>query len=214
MVKVELINCPMDAECLCGRAAAECYQGNNPRKSVRVAVGSGHLSVLEHAHFTFRVSGMSRVTLAQLTRHRLASYSVQSQRYCGVDPDWVVPQTVIDAGYKREYIAMCKAAHGLMEEMQEHGVPAEDARYIAPQGVTCSLIMTMNARELHHFFSLRCCNRAQWEIREVARQMLDLCRIAAAELFREAGPGCVRGRCPEGKKACGKPWKRVTDAET
>ena len=122
-----------------------------------------------------------------------------------------MPPTVKEAGYEREYLAMCGAAYALMQEMMEKGVPAEDARYVIPQGVTCSLIMTMNARELRHLFALRCCNRAQWEIREMARQMLGLCMIAAPEMFRTAGPGCVRGLCPEGKKACGKPWKRVKD---
>lgn len=210
MLTVEMIGFPTNAECLCGRAAAECYQGKNFEKSLETAMDGGHYSVLEHAAFTFRISGVSRVTLAQLTRHRIASYSVQSQRYCGVKPEWVVPQTVVDAGYKREYITMCNAAYDMMQEMMENGVPAGDARYVIPQGVTCSLIMTMNARELIHFFSLRCCNRAQWEIRQMAKEMLALCKIAAPAIFRLAGPGCMRGKCPEGKKACGHPWKQVT----
>ena len=210
MLTVELIGFPTNAECLCGRAAAECYQGKNFEKSLETAMDGGHYSVLEHAAFTFRISGVSRVTLAQLTRHRIASYSVQSQRYCVVNPEWVVPQTVVDAGYKREYITMCNASYDMMQEMMTAGVPAEDARYVIPQGATCSLIMTMNARELIHFFSLRCCNRAQWEIRQMAKEMLALCKIAAPAIFRLAGPGCMRGKCPEGKKACGHPWKQVT----
>lgn len=210
MLSIELIGCLMNAECVCGMAAAECYQGANPAASLKSAMGRGHMSVAEHANFTFRIGGVSRVLLAQLTRHRIASYSVQSQRYCGVQPEWVIPQTIIDAGYKREYVQMCNAAYDLMQEMMEHGVPAEDARYVIPQGVTCSLIVTMNARELHHLFELRCCTRAQWEIREMARQMLDMCRIAAPELFRDAGPACVRGACPEGSKSCGRPWKKAS----
>ena len=207
---IEMIGFPANAECLCGRAAAECYQGKDFEKSLKVAMDGGHYSVLEHAAFTFRVSGVSRVLLAQLTRHRIASYSVQSQRYCGVKPEWVIPQTIVDAGYKREYIMMCNSTFEMMEEMMKSGVPAEDARYVIPQGVTCSLILTMNARELLHFFSLRCCNRAQWEIRQMAKEMLALCKIAAPAIFRQAGPGCMRGACPEGKKACGHPWKQVT----
>lgn len=85
------------------------------------------------------------------------------------------------------------------------GVPAEDARYILPQGITTKLYMTMNARELRHFFSLRCCTRAQWEIRALADEMLRLCKEVAPALFEDAGPGCVRGKCPEGEKSCGHP---------
>lgn len=207
-MEVRLISCPsMVAEVLCGMAAAECYQGKRYDKSLDRAMDGGHLSVLEHAAFTFRITGVSRILLAQLTRHRIASYSVQSQRYCGVKPEWVVPQTMKDAHYDAEYVAVCNAAYALMQEMMEHGVPAEDARYVIPQGVTCSLMMTMNARELHHFFELRCCNRAQWEIRDMACQMLALCKIAAPDLFKNAGPGCLRKGCPEGKMSCGKPWR-------
>lgn len=209
MLTVELIGFTANAEYLCGTAAAECYQGKNIAKSLSVAMDGGHESVLEHAAFTFRVSGVSRVLLAQLTRHRIASYSVQSQRYCGVKPEWVIPQTVKDAGYEKGMRVLCEDAYKIMEKMMEAGVPAEDARYIIPQGVTCSLVVTMNARELRHFFSLRCCNRAQWEIREMAMEMLEVCRIAAEKIFKDAGPGCVRGACPEGKKCCGKPWERV-----
>jgi thymidylate synthase (FAD) len=90
--------------------------------------------------------------------------------------------------------------------MMSKGVPAEDARYLIPQGVTCSLLMTMNARELLHFFSLRCCNRAQWEIREMAWQMLKTCRKIAPTMFGSSGPECVRGKCPEGKRSCKKPY--------
>ena len=85
------------------------------------------------------------------------------------------------------------------------GIPAEDARYLLPNGCTTNITITMNARELMHFFSLRCCNRAQWEIREMADKMLALCREVSPVLFSKAGPSCVRGPCPEGKKSCGKP---------
>lgn len=207
-MEVRLISCPsMSGDALCDMAAAECYQGDPCGKALRVALKNQHLSVAEHAAFTFRVTGVSRILLAQLTRHRIASYSVQSQRYCGVKPEWVIPQTIKDARYDAEYIAVCDAAYALMQEMMEHGVPAEDARYVIPQGVTCSLIMTMNARELRHFFELRCCNRAQWEIRDMACQMLNQCKIAAPKLFENAGPGCLRTGCPESKMSCGKPWR-------
>lgn len=103
---------------------------------------------------------------------------------------------------------MCGLCYELMCDMIRDGVPAEDARYIIPQGVTCKLIVTMNARELLHFFELRCCNRAQWEIRQMAKRMLEICRQYAPALFADAGPSCLRGPCPEGKRSCGHPMKR------
>jgi thymidylate synthase (FAD) len=205
MMEVKLIGCTELPSHVCAQAASRCYNAKDPGKSLQHALGSGHTSVAEHASFTFDISGVSRVLLAQLTRHRIASYSVESQRYCGVEPEWVIPQTVIDAGYKDEFLAYCNAGYTLMQEIMEKGVPVEDARYLIPQGVTCSLIITMNARELLHFFSLRCCRRAQWEIRQMARQMLTLCKREAPLLFIKAGPGCVRGACPEGKLSCGNP---------
>lgn len=209
-MQVELISWPtMAPAMLAGKAAAKCYRGKNYEKSLATAKEGGHLSVAEHAAFTFEISGVSRVLLAQLTRHRLASFSVESQRYCGVKPEWVIPQTVVDAMYKYEYVTMCDAAYNLMQEMISKGVPAEDARYIIPQGVTCSLIVTMNARELMHFFGLRCCNRAQWEIRELAWKMRNLCAKNAPELFKDSGPGCMRGHCPEGKKSCGRSYGNI-----
>ena len=208
-MNVTLIRFAPEPDALCGEAAAICtgYTGD-PLKALRGALDSGHESVAEHAGFTFRVEGVSRVLLAQLTRHRLASFSVQSQRYCGVEPEWVVPQTIVDAGYKRDYLQMCDLCYELMCDMIRDGVPEEDARYIIPQGVTCKLIVTMNARELLHFFELRCCNRAQWEIRALAWDMLRLCREAAPEIFENAGPACLRGACPEGKASCGRPYQK------
>ena len=208
-MNVTLIRYTPEPDKLCGEAAAICtgYTGD-PLKALRGALDSGHESVAEHASFTFRVEGVSRVLLAQLTRHRLASFSVQSQRYCGVKPEWVVPKTIRDAGYEAKYLRQCENAYEMMCCMIADGVPDEDARYIIPQGVTCNLVVTMNARELRHFFELRCCNRAQWEIRELARRMMAECSVVAPELFKDAGPGCLRGPCPEGKRSCGRPMKR------
>ena len=207
-MEVRLINCPsMVAEVLCGMAAAECYQGKRYDKSLDRAMDGGHLSVLEHAAFTFRISGVSRVLLAQLTRHRIASYSVQSQRYCGANLDLVIPDSMAREELVDEMIDVKKAVEKLYTKAVGLGVPAEDARYFTLQGGKTSLILTMNARELWHLFELRCCNRAQWEIRDMACQMLALCKIAAPELFASAGPECLRKGCPEGKMCCGKPWK-------
>ena len=211
-MRVSLISSSNSPEWICGYAAAKCtgYEGE-VKNALHGALGSGHESVVEHSSFTFIVEVVSRVLLAQLTRHRLASFSVQSQRYCGVKPEWVVPHTIRDAGYEAKYLRQCENAYEMMCCMIADGVPDEDARYIIPQGVTCNLVVTMNARELRHFFELRCCNRAQWEIRELADEMLRISYHMAPELFRDAGPGCVRGRCPEGKRSCGDP--RVSKIE-
>lgn len=197
---------------LAAQAAALCTGSKNPARAMESAIERGHGSIAEHCNYTFSVEGVSRVLLAQLTRHRIASFSVQSQRYCGVKPEWVMPPSIAaDADRAERYKVICTACYCSYTALIDQGVPEEDARYIIPQGVTCNLQMTMNARELMHFFSLRCCNRAQWEIREMAWEMLRLCREAAPELFRHAGPGCLTGGCPEGKVSCRNPYRRDTD---
>lgn len=204
-MKVTLLRFTNEADQLAGEAAALCYNGTNPAKSFDTAMDGGHESVAEHACCTFLIEGVSRVLLAQITRHRLASFSVQSQRYCGVKPEWIVPPEVKAHGFEQLYLDYCNRGYQLFCYMTNDGVLDEDARYAIPQGVTCRLMLTMNIRELRHFFSLRCCNRAQWEIRELAWVMLGLCKAVAPALFDDAGPGCLRGRCPE-SKPCGKPY--------
>ena len=204
-MKVELISHTADAARLCGEAAAVCTNSGKPKSSLRHAVESGHESVLEHAVFTFRVEGLSRAALAQLTRHRLASFSVQSQRYVRIrGVDLVIPESIRKSDFYVETGSLLEDVMNLYQRMVDAGIPAEDARYITPQAVPTALIVTMNARELRHFFSLRCCNRAQWEIRQMADTMLKLCKNAAPEIFKGAGPGCVSGKCPE-LKSCGSP---------
>ena len=204
-MKVELISHTAEAEKLCGEAAAVCTNSRNPESSLRHAVESGHESVLEHGVFTFRVTGLSRAALAQLTRHRLASFDVQSQRYVRIKGvDLVMPESIRDSDFFTEAGSLMEDVMNLYQRMVDAGIPCEDARYITPQAVPTTLVMMMNARELRHFFSLRCCNRAQWEIRRMADEMLKQCRKAAPELFRKAGPGCVSDRCRE-KIACGAP---------
>ena len=171
----------------------------------RKVIGMGHESVLEHASFTFGVEGVSRVLLAQLTRHRLASYSVQSQRYCGADMELVIPDSMCIPELVDDIVAVRRAVEELYSKAVGFGVPEEDARYLTLQAGTTRLMVTMNVRELRRFFSLRCCRRAQWEIREMADEMLAICKQIAPTLFADAGPGCVRGHCPEGEKCCGKP---------
>lgn len=190
---------------LCGQAAAICTDSQNWASALRHAVESGHTSVLEHSVFTFQIEGISRACLAQLTRHRLASFDVQSQRYVKLDnPELVMPQTVMNSPLSGEVETAMRYMMELYGRLLDSGVPAEDARYITPQAVPTKLVMTMNARELLHFFSLRTCNRAQWEIRQMADEMLKICRNVSPEIFGKAGPGCVTGKCPE-KRPCGSP---------
>lgn len=204
-MKVELISYTPDAEKLCGEAAAVCTASDRPEKSLGHALASGHTSVLEHAVFTFKVEGLSRAALAQLTRHRLASFDVQSQRYVRIHgADLVMPESIKNSDFYTEAWSLLEDVMNLYQKMCDAGITCEDARYITPQAVPTKLIMTMNTRELLHFFSLRTCNRAQWEIREMADRMLRLCREKAPGLFSSAGPGCVTGKCPE-KKPCGNP---------
>ena len=173
---------------------------------------SGHFSTLEHASYTFAIDGVSRAMTHQLVRHRLASFNQQSQRYVTFkeEPDFVRPESVEDAGQAEAFDEAVKAAFAAYDALVKAGVPAEDARYLLPNACETKIVVTMNIRELLHFFELRCCTRAQWEIREAACKMLELVRPTAPFIFKDAGPGCVRGTCPERKMSCGNPWEKVT----
>lgn len=215
-MKVTLLACTQNADAICAAAGNSCYSGSSSadilgnidsEKVLSRIVGMGHHSVIEHAVFTFSVEGVSRALTHQLVRHRVASFSQQSQRYVSLDSaSYVTPHTVeSDPEASKVFDDAMEAiweAYGRLEEM---GIPPEDARYLLPNGCTTNITITMNARELLHFFSLRCCNRAQWEIREMADRMLEICREQSPVIFRDAGPPCIRGPCPEGKKSCGKP---------
>lgn len=208
---VDLVSWPaVDSVTLCGGAAAICAGGSDPQKSLSVAMKSGHDSVLEHACFTFRVEGVSRALLAQLTRHRIASYSVKSQRYCDMNEMPVVVPPTISANPDMmvQYAEIVEDIKDFYRKAINAGIPREDARYITPQAAQTELIISMNARELRHFFALRCCNKAQWEIRCLADSMLLLVKAKAPVLFGNAGPGCMRGKCPEAKP-CGHPRRGV-----
>jgi thymidylate synthase (FAD) len=162
--------------------------------------------VLEHASFTFGIEGISRVTSHQLVRHRLASYSQQSQRYVSHKKRFaaVVPPAITGRpALLARFEAQLDALHKCYAEMVDAGVPTEDARYILPNATETKLLVTMNARELLHFFGARCCERAQWEIRAMAMEMLRLSKAVAPTIFRDAGPGCISGSCPEGTMTCG-----------
>lgn len=172
----------------------------------------GHFSTLEHASFTFAIDGVSRALTHQLVRHRLASFNQQSQRYVkfkdGVEV--VKPHTVADNPEMSElFDQVIDTVADAYQKMLDAGIPAEDARYLLPNATQSKIVVTMNARELYHFFSLRCCNRAQWEIRELAWKMLELVKPLAPYVFMDAGPSCIREGCHEGKMSCGHPYPKV-----
>ena len=173
---------------------------------------SGHMSPYEHASFTYAVEGVSRVATHQLVRHRIASYSQRSQRYVSMDGTaCVIPPEVESVAEARAIFDECvRNASDAYRRMTALGVPGEDARFILPHGWETAIVITMNARELRHFFGLRLCRRAQWEIREVARHMLVAAYGAAKELFISAGPSCVTGVCAE-RDSCGKPFDNTED---
>ena len=197
-MKVILLSYTIGGANLCGQAAAVCTASSNPEKSLRAALASGHESVLEHVSFTFRIEGLSRAAMAQLTRHRLASFDVESQRYVKLeDVRMVMPDSIARSEFLLEAEELLNRSMDLYKRMVAAGIPAEDSRYVTTQAVETNLIMTANARELRHFFRLRCCNRAQWEIRGVADAMLAICKKVTPELFYGAGPSCVSCGCME-----------------
>ena len=179
---------------------------------VHKIMGMGHDSVLEHASFTFGIEGVSRTLLAQITRHRVASFSVQSQRYVSYESGfgYIVPPKIEALGEEavREFEQQMDTMHQWYTQWQQKLGTGEggneDARFVLPGACETRMMVTMNVRELRHFFSLRMCSRAQWEIRALATEMHRLCMEVAPALFENAGPGCLRGACPEGEKTCGK----------
>lgn len=221
-MKVELIAHTPNPDLVCATAAQSCMWHNIPKGgnvakgSLKHALASGHESVAEHVSFTFAIEGVSRALTHQLVRHRMASYSQQSQRYVKMGGfDYVIPESIKNhektwdedgkTDIEKWYRNTMEGLSEFYAELIEAGIPEEDARYILPNACTTNIVVTMNARELRHFFRLRCCTRAQWEIRELANEMLRLVKEVAPMLFNDAGASCVAtGRCPEGKKSCGR----------
>ncbi len=182
---------------------------------VKKLMDMGHMTPVEHASFTFAIEGISRACSHQLVRHRLASYSQQSQRYVSEEAgfDFIIPPSIkadkeLTREFKRSMTEAQKAYNHFVKKLNELGVKGEDAnqdaRFLLPNAAETKIIVTMNARELQHFFKLRCCNRAQWEIHEMADRMLKLAIKASPVIFEKAGPGCLSGPCPEGSYTCGK----------
>ena len=241
MLKVWLLSHTPQPEKTVAAAARVCYSAaggeqlmekitdEKAKEFVEMLAEIGHESPIEHASFTFAVEGVSRSLLAQLTRHRIASYSVQSQRYVKTsDFAYVTPPEIAkdpaaldrynaimadiakgydelsDILYKKHIAEICPTGEPTKaQKSRAEKMAIEDARFILPNACETKLIMTMNARSLQNFFRLRCCGRAQWEIRELAWNMLALCKQAAPALFAQSGPACVKGSCTEGKMSCG-----------
>lgn len=238
---VRLLSHTPDPERLIAAAAKNCYsstdvdgilEGLTEEKTLsflQMLTEIGHESPIEHVSFTFAIEGVSRSLLAQITRHRMASYSVQSQRYVREHGfEYVVPPAIekipqAKAQFlqameddQRTYEALTETLmEGYLKENLQAGMSEktarsqaekkaiEDARYVLPNACTTRIVMTANARSLYNFFRLRCCNRAQWEIRALAEEMYKLVYAVAPTLFRNAGPACVSGPCTEGKMTCG-----------
>ena len=175
-------------------------------------IKSGHLSALEHASYTFAIEGVSRALTHQLVRHRIASFNQQSQRYVkfanGLDV--IKPQTIAtDEQTNAVFDEAIEEVLCAYQKLLDAGIPAEDARYVLPNAAETKIVVTMNVRELLHFFGLRCCNRAQWEIHDMADLMLELAKPTAPYIFMDAGAPCVRTTCPESKMTCGQPYPKI-----
>ncbi len=237
-LKIKLLAYTPDADKVVAAAAKLCYSAadvdtlmdgltaDKVEAMCQKLADLGHESPIEHASYTFAVEGVSRALLAQLTRHRIASYSVQSQRYVDKsDFDYIVPPAIQECGgaaLKEYHYIMQRIAtsydfirteltryHSKNSIATAEKLANEDARFVLPNACDTRIIFTMNARSLHNFFKLRCCNRAQWEIRAMADEMLRLCREVSPVLFRNAGPSCaVSGVCSEGAMCCGEPRTR------
>lgn len=241
-MKVEIISHTQNPEEVIAQSAKLCYSkvgveeirekmsSEDVERFLNMLMGLSHDSPLEHASFTFAVEGISRALSHQLVRHRIASYSQQSQRYVNLtDFKYVVPPAIEENEKAREIFYKTmendkKAYEDLVEVLVAEKIKPllaagkdekearkmvekealEDARYVFPNACETKIVFTMNVRSLHHFLKLRCCNRAQWEIREMARLMLIELKKISPILFKNQGPSCVTGPCPEGKMTCGK----------
>jgi thymidylate synthase (FAD) len=231
-LRVELLSCTPNALSLIYAAFRQCYHtgfvadmwprllaGEISKETqadfVSKVLESGHDSPVEHVSFSFAVAGVSRALTHQLVRHRIASYSQQSQRYVNAsDMDYVLPPAIAKipeakARFESFMDEVGRAYRDLRQILVDHGrkdQANEDARFVLPQAAETRIVVTMNCRSLLHFFSVRCCQRAQWEIRAMAEAMLALCQAELPAIFASAGAKCeALGYCPESSKfACGR----------
>lgn len=229
-LNVKLLDMPQNALSIIYAACRQCYSAKfagdifeegkdsleKQEEFVRRALESGHESPLEHVKFTFAIEGVSRALTHQLVRHRIASYSQQSQRYVKeTDFGYIIPPSIeADEELKDEFVKiMCEiqiSYNKMLEKFKKKGRIGEraneDARFVLPQAAETKIVVTMNCRELVHLFKQRCCSRAQWEIRNLANKMLQICKNHLPAVFSQAGAECIAlGYCPEGEKfTCGK----------
>lgn len=224
-MKVKLLRYTPDGEKLISSAAKLCYSAvgveeieegltdEKVEKFLNNLISIGHESPIEHISFTFAVEGVSRTLTHQLVRHRLASYSQQSQRYVKENQfEYVIPKEIENIEEaKALFIKQMEQDQNTYDELVKILVASgrtekeaiEDARYVLPNACETKIVLTMNARSLMHFFRLRTCERAQREIRELAVEMLRQAKEVYPIIFKNAGPGCVVGPCPEGRMSCG-----------
>ena len=228
-MRVELVSHTEDPERTVATAIRLCYSASeigqvrealDDAESARLigkVLNLGHLSVLEHASFTFAIEGISRACSHQLVRHRMASFSQQSQRHVKMrDFEYATPPSVRKEDAAGRFNEVMKSLQESYDALLAAGLPAEDARYILPNAAETKLLMTANARSLLNFFELRLCARAQWEIRELAGLMLEKVKAVAPNIFSVAGPTCeTKGYCSEGEMSCGRasPMKFAVDKE-
>lgn len=213
---VELLSYTKDADRLCATIARTCYseddagylleQGKDYSKVLKSVLKSGHHSVIEHAVFTFNISNLSRVTSHQLVRHRIGSYTQKSARYVKHSAmNTTLPDSITEDEETRDMVYKLEdTIDEVAQTLRDKGIPEEDIRYIYPNSLSTNIVVTMNARSLWNFFSLRCCTRSQDEIRSLANKMLALCKNVAPIIFENAGKPCIRGECPEGDLSCKK----------
>jgi thymidylate synthase (FAD) len=219
MLKVKLLEFTPEPDRLVAAAARLCYSpvgivdimermsSEQVARLLKQLQENGHDSPIEHVTFTFGVEGVSRALTHQLVRHRIASYSQQSQRYVKMGGfKAVTPPTVAqNPEALATYNQVIKAIETAYNKLLTVGIPAEDARFVLPNACESKIVVTMNARSLLHFLEIRTCSRAQWEIRRLALEMRKLVREAAPLLFHLSGPSCeTRGYCREGKMSCGR----------
>ena len=206
--------------CYSDSPASEIMENLTPEavdKFIGILIKLGHSSPIEHSSFSFGVDGVSRALTHQVVRHRMASFSQKSQRYVSENGfSYVIPPEIEKIEDAKELFvdtmeAISESYSSINQMLRENGRKEEeaneDSRFVLPNACTSSMVITMNVRELLHFFNQRCCNRAQWEIRELADEMLRQCKQVAPLLFKNAGAPCVNRSCPEGKMSCGKPRK-------
>jgi thymidylate synthase (FAD) len=215
-MNVKLIGYTSDPEKLPAMAATLTHSKTKPENLDKISekeqsavleqvLKLGHTSVIEHASFTFAISDVSRSLTHQLVRHRIASFSQQSQRYVNLnEPNYVIPPSIgKNKKTKKAYEETMGIIWAHYNKLLELKIPAEDARYLLPNGTCTNIIVTMNARSLLNFFELRCCLHAQWEIRLLANKMLQEVKKVAPIIFKNTGPSCkTKQLCPEKNKNC------------